>query len=175
LAFLLELPSLADNKYVSFRNFRESSSNLEYFKNKDKEMRIVPREGFGGDLSDSRQILSLTLVNTLHLLTYMSLRNHPLMVRKSGYHIWPPIWTTTGLDPNDKPVGEIGILHQVLMNDYLNSRIFMFIEFERHKYMGAMQFDDAKFSSAIYALLQSHVGCLIEEIGDLDLSHMHIL
>ena len=102
----------------------------------------------------------------------MTLRNHPLMVRKGGYCSWPPIWTTTRLDPNDKPVGEIGILQQALMNDYLSTRIFLFIDFNGHRYMGALQFDDAKFCSAIYSLLLSHVGFSLKEIGDIDLSHL---
>lgn len=94
------------------------------------------------------------------------------MTRKSGLQSWPPAWTTTRLVPNDKPIGEIGILQQALMNDYLSTRIFLFIEFDRYKYMGAMHFDDAKFCSAIYAILLSHVGASLKDIGDLDLSHL---
>jgi hypothetical protein len=93
------------------------------------------------------------------------------MIRKSGYSSWPPEWTTRALDPHDRPTGEIGSLDQALMNDYLSTRIFLFIEFNRDKYMGAMYFDDAKFCSAIYAILLSHIGSSLKDIGDLDLSY----
>jgi hypothetical protein len=40
----------------------------------------------------------------------MMLRDHPLMIRKRGYHNWPPRWTTTNHDHDDKPIGEVGNL-----------------------------------------------------------------
>jgi hypothetical protein len=115
---------------------------------------------------------TVIFIDDCDLVKRVKLRDHPLMIRKSGYCSWPPTWTTTRLDPNDKPTGEIGILQQALMNDYLSTKIFLFIEFNKYKYMGAMQFDDARVCSAIYAVLQSHVGSSLKEIGDLDLSHL---
>jgi hypothetical protein len=47
------------------------------------------------------------------------------MTRKSGFTTWPPLWTTTRLDPNDKPTGEIGTLEKVLMNELFDNKIFM--------------------------------------------------
>jgi hypothetical protein len=101
----------------------------------------------------------------------MQLRDHPLMIRKSVYPSWPPTWTTTHHDQNDKPTGEIGTLHQVLTSELLDNKIFLFIQFQGFRYMGFMGFDDLAFCSQIYALLKAHIGLSIKEIGDLDLSH----
>jgi hypothetical protein len=38
--------------------------------------------------------------------------------------------------------------------------------------MGSMQFDGSRFCYQIYSVLQAHVGLSIQEIGDLDLSHL---
>ena len=100
----------------------------------------------------------------------MNLRDHPLMIRKSGYANWPPVWTTTDPDRDDKPIGEVGTLEDVLMSDIVDNKIFMFMEFQGFRYVGFMGFDDATFCRQICPLLKSKVGLSIKEIGDLDLS-----
>ena len=100
----------------------------------------------------------------------MQLRDHPLMVRKSGFKTWPPPWTTTHHNQNDKPTGEIGTLQQVLASELLDNKIFLFIQFQGFRYMGFMSFDDNTFCSQIYTLLKANIGVSIKEIGDLDLS-----
>ncbi len=100
----------------------------------------------------------------------MQLRDHPLMVRKSGFKTWPPLWTTTRHDRDDKPTGEIGTLQQVLTSEWLDNKIFLFIQFQSLRYMGFMVFDDRAFCSQICTLLKANVGLSIKEIGDLDLS-----
>jgi hypothetical protein len=100
----------------------------------------------------------------------MMLRDHPLMTRKSRVRSWPPIWTSTRPAATDRPIGEVGTLQQALLNNLMSTRIFLFINYQGFRYMGSMQFDDAKFCSEIYAVLNAHVGCSIKEIGDLDLS-----
>jgi hypothetical protein len=100
----------------------------------------------------------------------MQLRNHPFMLRKSGFKTWPPLWTTTRLVENDNPKGEIGTLQQVLMSEMLDNRIFLFIQFQGFRYMGFMSFDDLTFCSQICTLLKANIGLSIKEIGDLDLS-----
>jgi hypothetical protein len=92
------------------------------------------------------------------------------MTRKSCFCNWPPIWTT-GLDKNDTPKGEIGILQQVLTNDLINHKLYIFIDYQGRRYMGVMAFDDAPFWRGIYTLLNSKLGLSIKEIGDLDLSY----
>jgi hypothetical protein len=100
----------------------------------------------------------------------MQLRDHPLMVRKSGFKTWPPIWTTTHHDQNDKPTGEIGTLEQVIVHELLDNKIFLFILFQSFRYMGFMSFDDLAFCSQIHTLLKAHIGLSIKEIGNIDLS-----
>jgi hypothetical protein len=46
----------------------------------------------------------------------MQLRDHPQMIRKSGYLNWPPVWTTTHPHLDDKPTGEVGTLEDVVMS-----------------------------------------------------------
>ena len=101
----------------------------------------------------------------------MHLRDHPLMTRNSGYSSWPPIWTTTHHDKNDKPIGEVGTLEEVLVHALLDSKIFLFMMFEGSRYLGFLSFDDERFCSQIYTLLKSKAGLSIKEIGDLDLSY----
>ena len=101
----------------------------------------------------------------------MKLRDHPLMTRKSGFPNWPPMWTTTRLDENNKPTGEIGILEKPLRPEMFTNRLFVVIRHEGFRYMGTMAFDDPAFCYELYRLLKSKAGLSIKEIGDLDLSY----
>jgi hypothetical protein len=92
------------------------------------------------------------------------------MVRKSGFKTWPPLWTTTHHDQNDKPTGEIGTLEQVIVHELLDNKIFLFILFQSFRYMGFMSFDDLAFCSQIHTLLKANIGRSLKEIGDVDLS-----
>jgi hypothetical protein len=99
----------------------------------------------------------------------VKLRDHPRMNRKSGFKTWPPLWTTTRRDQYN-PTGEIGTLQQILMSELIDDKLFMFIEYQGFRYMGAMAFDDPTFCREIYTLLKSKIGVSIKEIGDIDLS-----
>lgn len=101
----------------------------------------------------------------------LALRDHPLMSHY-GRNIWPPRWTTTRMDKDDTPRGELGVLRQALMNDLFSNQLFLVIEYNENRYMGCLTFGDSVFCYQIYSLLQSKTGCLIQEVGDLDLSHM---
>jgi hypothetical protein len=101
----------------------------------------------------------------------VQLRDHPLMTRKSGVSTWPPRWTTTRLDVNDTAIGEIGTLERTMIHQLLDNKIFLFIHYNGSRYMGLMQFDDRRFCSQIFKILQANVGHSIKDIGDLDLSH----
>jgi len=92
------------------------------------------------------------------------------MVRKSGFKTWPPLWTTTHHDQNDKPTGEIGTLEQVIVHELLDNKIFLFIQFQGFRCMGFMSFDDLAFCSQIHILLKANIGRPLKEIGDVDLS-----
>jgi hypothetical protein len=101
----------------------------------------------------------------------MQLRDHPLMTRKSGSCNWPPRWTTTRPDQDDKPTGEVGVLDEALMSKLIDNKIFVFIQYQGFRYMGFLGFDDPFFCSQIYSLLKSNIGLSIKEIGDLDVSY----
>src|SRR6266702_4793635 len=66
----------------------------------------------------------------------------------------------------------IGILRHVITNYLLTTRVFLFIDYQGHRYMGAMDFDDPQFCNEIYSLLNSHIGYSLTQIGDLDLGEM---
>jgi hypothetical protein len=97
----------------------------------------------------------------------MKLRDQ-LRTHKGTFSNWPPIWTTSR-DPTDKPRGEIGTLQHVLMNEHDDEVLFIVIEYQGRRYMGAMGFDSSAFCRQIYTVLQSHIGFSIKEIGDMDL------
>ena len=83
------------------------------------------------------------------------LRDHPLMTRKSGLRTWPPIWTTTHHDKNDEPIGEVGILEDLVTSDHIDNRVFMFMQHQGFRYMDFMSFDDLQFCAEICILLKS--------------------
>jgi hypothetical protein len=95
----------------------------------------------------------------------MKLRDQ-LRAHKGTFSNWPPIWTTSR-DPTDKPRGEIGTLKDVLINEHDNESLFIVIEYQGRRYMGAMGFDSAAFCRQIYTVLQSKIGLSIKEIGDI--------
>ena len=97
----------------------------------------------------------------------MKLRDQ-LRTDKGTFYNWPPIWANTRQDPTDKPQGEIGNLQQVFMNDD-GDILFIAIEYQGRRYMGAMGFDSPALCWQIYLLLQSYIGLSIKEIGDIDL------
>jgi hypothetical protein len=92
------------------------------------------------------------------------------MIRKNGFRAWPPRWTTTSHLRDDKPIGEVGFLEDVMMTKLVDNKVFMFMQCEGLRYLGFMCFDDAKICSEIYIFLKSKIGLSIKEIGDLDVS-----
>jgi hypothetical protein len=99
----------------------------------------------------------------------MKLRDQ-LRMHKGTFSNWPPIWTNTREDPTDKPQGEIGNLQEVFMTAADDDILFIAIEYQGSRYMGAMRFDSPAFCRQIYIRLQSHIGLSIKEIGDIDLA-----
>jgi hypothetical protein len=49
------------------------------------------------------------------------------MTRKSGLKTWPPVWTATHQNKDDKPIGEVGTFEDVMMSDLVNNKVFMFM------------------------------------------------
>ena len=98
----------------------------------------------------------------------MKLRDQ-LRTDKGTFYNWPPIWTNTRQDPTDNPQGEIGNLQDVFMSDDNDSILFIAIEYQGRRYMGAIGFDSPALYLQISFLLQSSIGLSIKEIGDIDL------
>ena len=91
-----------------------------------------------------------------------------LRTDKGTFYNWPPIWTNRQ-DPTDKPQGEIGNLEDVWMTEAADDILFIVIEYQGRRYMGAIGFDSPPLCLQISFLLQSSIGLSIKEIGDIDL------
>jgi hypothetical protein len=89
-----------------------------------------------------------------------------------GVRNWPPKWSTTRQDEDDKPIGEAGILEKALMVRHFRNKCYLVIDYQKRKYTGCLIFDDPIFCSEIHALLQSCLHCSIKEIGDTSISYM---
>ena len=102
----------------------------------------------------------------------MKLRDHPMMISKSGFKTWPPRWTTTHPNKDDKPIGEVGTLESVLISELIDNKVFMFMRYQGFRYLGFLGFDEVPFGFQIYRLLKANVGRSIKEIAHLDVSHL---
>ena len=100
----------------------------------------------------------------------MTLHDHPGM-SFGGMKTWPPTWVHCRSYPVRKQNGEIGTLTRVLFYEDIPRRLFLNIDFDGERYMGALAFNDAAFCKQPYPILQSQLGQSIKQIGDLDLSH----
>jgi hypothetical protein len=101
----------------------------------------------------------------------VKLRDHPLMTRKSGVRNWPPVWTTTRPYAYGKCIGEIGVLEQALVHQFIDNKIFLFVNHEDQRYMGLLSFDDSAFCDQVLQILRAHIGSPIRDIGSVDVSH----
>ena len=102
----------------------------------------------------------------------MKLRDHPRMIRTNGYCSWPPSWTAADQRRDEKPIGEVGTLEDVVRSHIIDDKLFLFMESDGFRYMGFITFDDSGFCNKIYRLLKHYVGRPIKEIGDIELSHI---
>jgi hypothetical protein len=102
----------------------------------------------------------------------MKLRDHPLMIRKSGVPSWPPAWRTVGSNAHAGSSLELGILQDASMSDLIANKIFIAIEHLSERYIAVLAFDDEIFAKQLYTLLLKNIGRNIREIGDLDISHL---
>ena len=100
----------------------------------------------------------------------MLLRDHPLFNHRK-VPSWPPTWTwVSGLD-NKHPLGEIGILRDVLPSRIKPAdRCFLYMDFDGASYIGCLLIDDIAFCRQIVELLLANRNETIADIGSLDLS-----
>ena len=101
----------------------------------------------------------------------MKLRDHPLMSYR-GSKNWPPVWTRARDTTLKTLRGEIGVLTYVHSNPQLSSKCYLIMEYEGETYVGTLIFGDKTFYNQICEVLRVHVRRPIQEIGDLDLSHI---
>jgi hypothetical protein len=102
----------------------------------------------------------------------MKLRDHPLMSYR-GVPNWPPVWTPAARNGSVMTLtGEVGVLKYVHSNSLRSNKCFLVIDFQEEAYIGSLIFKDHSFCGQISRLLRDHVGRLIKEIGDLDVSHL---
>jgi hypothetical protein len=105
----------------------------------------------------------------------MKLRNHPLK-SCGGLRNWPPTWSWIGGTNQSHPAGEAGVLTEVktyyptgqTFGLPLN-RIFLFIEYDKSRYVGSMSFENAEVCKTVADLLQRYCGHDLAEIGDIEL------
>jgi hypothetical protein len=101
----------------------------------------------------------------------MMLRDHPLMTYKDN-RSWPPAWLWTDGYTNTYPQGEVGILKTVLRSHIQpHDRCFLIMEHCGAEYVGTLLLSDAAFCEEIFEVLMQHLGEMIQEIGDIDLSY----
>jgi hypothetical protein len=100
----------------------------------------------------------------------MKLRDHPLMSYRSVPN-WPPVWTC-GYEAEKKITkGEVGNLKHVMRVGGMPYTCFLIIDYQGVRYVGSLLFDDVRFCTQIYNVLDARVGSSIADIGDLDVSH----
>jgi hypothetical protein len=59
---------------------------------------------------------------------------------------WPPVWTTTRLEKQPRPVGEVGTLEEAVMNDLFDNKVFLLMRDNGgNRYLGSLLFDDSVF------------------------------
>jgi hypothetical protein len=86
---------------------------------------------------------------------------------------WPPVWTWNGGEEFGEPVGEVGVLTDVVLPPTFEpDRCFLTIEYGRAEYVGALFFDDATSCRRAAELLTKRIGFKISSIGNLDMSHI---
>jgi hypothetical protein len=101
----------------------------------------------------------------------MKLRDHPFMIRKSGFKNWPPLWTPMRRGEYNKTTAQLGTLSYALMNDLFDNKIFLMMEYKNERYISALHFDDSTFCYQLCSILKAHIGASIQDIGDLNLFH----
>jgi hypothetical protein len=102
----------------------------------------------------------------------MKLRDHPLMSYR-GIRSWPPAWLWRSGYESTFPEGEVGILREVLPSSVPpNNSCFLIMEHCGAQYIGTLLLSDHAFYLQIYSLLVHNCGQTMQDIGEIDTSHM---
>jgi hypothetical protein len=102
----------------------------------------------------------------------MKLRDHPLVSYREAPS-WPPIWLWRGGKKLAHPYGEVGILKEVMLSTIQPcSMCFLIMEHKGAEYMGILKLGDRWFCREIHKVLERHCSRPMQEVGDIDLSHL---
>ena len=101
----------------------------------------------------------------------MLLRDHPLMTY-GGVRSWPPHWLCKTGYHSTHPIGEVGILRDVIpSNIESHCTCFLLMEYQGAEYFGALLFSDAATCRKVYDVLIQHRGKTIQELGNTDIAY----
>jgi hypothetical protein len=101
----------------------------------------------------------------------MKLRDHPAMNHRAVPN-WPPTWTRSRKEKVKTVHGEVGTLAYVYANELVSDKCYLVMDYDQETYVGCLIFDSRAFCGQIVKLLRQHLGRAINEIGDLDVSHL---
>jgi hypothetical protein len=101
----------------------------------------------------------------------MQLREHPLMTYRGSCN-WPPAWIQVQETKIKSLSGEVGILKHVIQYERVPNGLALAIEHGRERYLGFLIFDEVSFCMLINDVLRARIGCSIEDLGSLELTHI---
>ena len=88
-----------------------------------------------------------------------------------GLSMWPPEWTISG-----QGFGEAGVLEEVhLRRDLKPLLISVVVNHWGDIRKGIIVLEDPALLEVVYGKLKQHVGRLLTEIGDLEISHLPLM
>jgi hypothetical protein len=94
----------------------------------------------------------------------MKLRDHPLVQ-------WPPAWLWRDGSDDTRPVGEVGLLKDVILSGVEpRDRCFLVMQHMGAEYIGCLSFQDSAFCLETYEILRNYFDNLIHDIGDMEIS-----
>jgi hypothetical protein len=89
-----------------------------------------------------------------------------------GVPNWPPAWIQVQETKIKSLAGEVGILKHVMRYDRVPNGFVLAIEHVGAPYLGFLIFDEVSFSTLIYDLLKTRIGCSIKDLGSLELTYI---
>lgn len=98
----------------------------------------------------------------------MKLRDHP-SIAPHAWETWPPVQGPSAEMKSKFLWDQRGQLKYVYAKTDLSNRCFLVAECENKKFVGSLIFNDKALCVQITTLLTAHIGCAINEIGDLEI------
>jgi hypothetical protein len=99
----------------------------------------------------------------------LAIQDPPSTTLRDRIANWPPIWTKATGKGAHKARGEMGVLRYVHFTNSTSYKCFLVIEHESEHFVGKLVLRDPALHHQITELLQQHIGCLIKDIGNLEI------